>query len=169
VRRTRRQGFTLIELMIVVAIIGVLAVVAIPAFSAYVYRSKAAEATTFLGEIKQRQEAYRAEFGRYAGTGAWNWHPGTIPGEDPVRWDAPAPPASWNQLGASPDGQVRFQYGFLAGAPGSTPPGGLGYTGNDFWFIARAQGDLDGDGTQVLFEAYSAARHVYIDQAKGWE
>jgi len=70
--RNRKQGFTLIELMIVVVIIGVLAAVAIPSFQSYMYRSRMSEATTFLGEIKQRQEAYRAEFGLYAGTDTFN-------------------------------------------------------------------------------------------------
>ena len=65
-RKRARAGFTLIELMIVVAIIGILAAVAIPAFRNYVMRSRTIEAYDFLGEIHLREESYRAEFGRYA-------------------------------------------------------------------------------------------------------
>ncbi len=46
------QGFTLIELMIVVAIIGILAAIAIPAYSDYTARSQAAEAYTLLDGLK---------------------------------------------------------------------------------------------------------------------
>lgn len=49
---TKQQGFTLIELMIVVAIIGILAAIAIPAYQDYLGRSQAAEAATLLGGLK---------------------------------------------------------------------------------------------------------------------
>lgn len=149
----------------VVAIIGILAAVAIPSFSSYVRKARMAEATTFLGEIKQRQEAYRSEFGQYVATG---WNPAAVPGEDPVAW--PTTVTAWQQLAARPDSEVYFRYRVFAGAPGSEPPtDDHGYTGNDFWFVSQAEGDLDGDGTVVLVEGYSAASHLYIDQSAGWE
>ncbi len=48
---TNKKGFTLIELMIVVAIIGVLAAVAIPAYSGYVKKAKVTEVTNALGAV----------------------------------------------------------------------------------------------------------------------
>ena len=48
----KQQGFTLIELMIVVAIIGILAAIAIPAYQDYLGRSQASEAPALLGGLK---------------------------------------------------------------------------------------------------------------------
>ena len=158
-----RHGYTLIELMIVVAIVGVLAAVAIPAFRSYTLRARVSEATGFLSEIKQRQEVYRSEFGQYA---AAPWNPAAVPGVNAVGWAADA---SWQQLAASPDGATYFRYQILAGAPGTFPPGGLGFTGNDFWYVGFAQADLDGDGTILNLEGYSAANHIWNDQSAGWE
>ena len=168
------SGYTLVELMITVAIVGVLSAIAVPTFTMYMYKSKTTEAIGFLAEIKQRQESYRAEFGQYcnvSGTPATTW-PLAALDFTPVAWGTP--PAHWTQLGASPDSFVRFRYSTVAGFPGTDPSGSgfagnLGYDGSDFWFVSQATGDLDEDGTTVLIESYSGSSNVFINRDKGWE
>lgn len=62
-----KQGFTLIELMIVVSIIGILAAISIPNFLSYQIRARQAEARTNLGGIYVSETAYEADAGRYGG------------------------------------------------------------------------------------------------------
>jgi type IV pilus assembly protein PilA len=65
VMRTDDQGFTLIELMIVVAIIAVLAVIAIPAYQDYTIRAQVSEGLTLAGSAKNIVTRYRSERGVY--------------------------------------------------------------------------------------------------------
>jgi len=63
--RKKTKGFTLIELMIVVAIIGILAAIAIPNFLRYQAKSKQAEAKTNLGAIFTSEVSYKSEHDTY--------------------------------------------------------------------------------------------------------
>ncbi len=179
------------ELMTVVVIVGVLSAMAIPTFSDYVYKSRATEATEFLGVIRLREESYRSEFGAYCPTLPAASFPSQLTsldtksnltpdpsttGRDTTFWTSTA---EWRQLGAAPSGPVRFGYGVVAGDPStiSNLPTTLGFqTRPDFWWVARAVGDLDGDGTYVMFETYSGSKGIFIGSypgavvnAKGWE
>jgi type IV pilus assembly protein PilE len=61
-----KEGVTLIEIMVVVAIVGMLAAIAIPAYDNYVTRSRRSDAFTALETVRAAQEMYRAEKGFYA-------------------------------------------------------------------------------------------------------
>ena len=62
----KRQGFTLVELAVVIVIIGVLAAFGVPRFLKSVERSKAGEAVSYLSAIRSSQERYQSQNGTYA-------------------------------------------------------------------------------------------------------
>jgi type IV pilus assembly protein PilA len=70
-----RKGFTLIELMIVVAIIGILAAIAIPNFLKFQAKSKQSEAKTNLKAIFTAETAYFGENNKYGDFPTVNWEP----------------------------------------------------------------------------------------------
>ncbi len=140
--RQQNHGFTLIELMITVAIIGILAAIAIPSFTLYQSRSRRTEAVTNLSAIGRTQDAFYAEFGTFrTTTNSW---PGGLAGAAKRQWTVAAE-AEFGSIGWRPEGGVMYDYSVNDGSVG--PACGCA-AGN--CFTAAAYGDVDGDGTVAL-------------------
>ena len=119
-------GFSLVELMIVVAIIGILASIAIPNFIAMQLKAKRSELPTNLVGIKVAELGYEAAFDTYVNCAA---KPGSV-GKTPQAWLATSD--GFSSIGWRPDGMVRGSYEVTSA------------TTTDF--LALGSSDVDGDG-----------------------
>jgi type IV pilus assembly protein PilA len=70
-RKTNQKGFTMVELMVVVVIVGVLAAVAVPLYGKYVKNARVTEATARIGEIVTSSKAWAIENSNASGTPIW--------------------------------------------------------------------------------------------------
>jgi len=125
-----RGGFTLIELMIVVAIIGILAAIAIPNFVRFQLRSKSSEGKTNLAAIRTSEESYFAEYGTYINATGSPAAQNVPPSAKQAFLDAGIAGNNFDTIGWQPEGQVYFQYGVVV-------------IGTDY--MADAQADIDND------------------------
>lgn len=169
------RAFTLIELMITVAIIGVLSLLAVVGYSRWVRSSKTGEATSMIAAIKGAQDVYRNDTMRYLDVSggalpdtvnASNYHPGVAPSDQKSPWDLSGCTTSicnnFRRLNVNADGPVYYRYGSVAGGVGSTTaPDNLTPPPNDIWFIVKAIGDLNNDGKRSYFWSSSWNNNVW--------
>ena len=144
--KTNQKGFTLIELMIVVAIIGILAAIAIPNFLNYQLKAKSAEAKTNMGAIRTTQEAYRAETDSYLTCAPLG---GNFTSSK-VAWAAAT---GFQAIGYAPAGPVYYQYEVAVG--GTAPVANVAGTAiaGDNEMCISAAADLDADGGGAALDA----------------
>jgi prepilin-type N-terminal cleavage/methylation domain-containing protein len=171
--RARQAGFTLVELLIVVTILGILAALAGVGYRRYVGRARVTEAVTLLSEMTSKEQVYFLEFGAYlplrkdgitmpspdeAVSAFYPADPSNAAFEssrtatsiaDSALW-----PAAWRSVGLRPrEPQLYCTYLVNAGGPGGGAPGAapyanslLGVTGatSPGWFYAVAACNLTG-------------------------
>jgi prepilin-type N-terminal cleavage/methylation domain-containing protein len=144
--RETRRGFTLVELMIVVVVLGILAGIAIPSYTRYVKRTKTSEAIGNIQAIFQGQVVYyqrSVELGTgerfaYANTYTPNNNPGSS--KYPARPTTWTSDPQWSAIGFSLAQPHYYAYASYTSG-----------VGEGAYFYSRAIGDLDGDDNNSTF------------------
>ncbi|MES2642063.1 MAG: prepilin-type N-terminal cleavage/methylation domain-containing protein [Myxococcota bacterium] len=143
--RRVQQGFSLVELMIVVSIIGILAAIAIPNFLMMQSKAKRAELPANVDGIKTAELGYHAEFDEYL---ALTTSPTGTPAKAQTTWTANG--TEWTRLGWSPDGEVRGQYGATLVQCDQDP---TTYAADVPVFCVTGASDVDADSNRVVYYA----------------
>jgi type IV pilus assembly protein PilA len=174
--RKTSKGFTLIELMIVVAIIAILAAIAIPQYRKFQMKAKTSEAKTNIGALRTCEESYAAEHDHYLAlpaapsspsitSSAREWNVGSGSSDKAVNYLV---------IGFKPAGKVYYNYGVECNSGGNFNSAGdvpttiptisqAEYSVQDMTvdIYILAQGDLDGDGSDSVYGATDEDGTIY--------
>ncbi len=181
--RPSSRGMTLVELMAVVVIIGVIAVLASVGYARWARSAKMAEATNLVASMKNAQENYFSQAGRYLDVSndleLTSMYPTKDPGPSKVAWGAACSwcKNDWRRLGIKADAPVYFTYAMIADdgvdpstrATVKTERGTIDWTKeaggaiNKPWFIVRAMADTDGNKKYAQVIGFSFGARIITD------
>ena len=159
----RRGGFTLIELMIVVAILGILAAIAIPAFLGYVRRSKTSEASINVNNMFKGASSFYLTEQADPGLAATMSEHCTVaersddvitPGDEKQKGAGYTPESEFGRIGFTLADYAYFTYKIM----GSTER--CGNAPNASLYTFRAEGDLDADTERSTFDLAAGSDNV---------
>ena len=173
-RTAQQRGFTLVELLAVVVMVGVLATLAVFAVRKYVFVAKASEAYSMITAIRAAEEAYKDETFAYlnvTGAGLQPLYPNATPNMTKWNWQNPAHPlyAQWQRLGVDSTTAVQFGYAVAAGIGACSVNPGTQQVFNwpattEPWYVVVAVGDRDEDGIQSRVVASSFTSELYVER-----
>jgi type IV pilus assembly protein PilA len=171
-RPAEQRAFTLLELLTVVAIVGILATLGLVSYRRFITSSKSSEAIYMVGAIRAAEESFRAETLTYlnVSVGFNKYYPDANMGAKKRAWDATHDDAAnWRQLGARPDGAVYYGYLVGAGVAGAAIPqlhiakSPTWQTPTEPWYVIEAKGDVDGNGTYSYVAGSSFTGEIYVE------
>lgn len=174
VRQYGVRGFTLVELMAVVTIVGILASMAVVLVGNHVKASRTNEALSMVQSIRAAQESFRAENRRYlsVSTSLTEYYPAATPDGRKrafFRNGGQELDQRWNMLRPTVTGPVRFVYAVVAGDSGDTVPVPNIANKPNFptatgpFYVIQAAGDADEDSTYCIVAATSFSPENYVE------
>jgi prepilin-type N-terminal cleavage/methylation domain-containing protein len=172
-----QRGFTLVELMIVVAVVGVLSAVGIYGVKKYVNYSAASEAGTIITAIRGAEEVYRQDTLKYFDVSEGDFsktNPEGNPTNKKKAWASGSTTAQrFREMGVQIDGAVSFTYAVVAGGAGASFPtlptkvttSDLKFpaTAAEPFYVIVAKSDLDANGKFGYMVSHSLSNEAYTE------
>ena len=179
--RSSRRGYTLAELMIVVAMIGVMAALAVVGYRKYLNAAQASEAKAMIQGIRAGEESYKSEMLIYLSCSQslndyYPHDPTVIQNDSKMNWVQPGdgrytdPAKGWQLLNVSSDGPVRFGYAVVSGVGPTAPPALTGFSAPPVWpvinagipwYVVQAVNQRSATSKPVLFVSSSLSGEIY--------
>lgn len=167
---------TLVEVMIVVAIVGILSTLAIYGVTRYIRSAQSSEAYAVINAIRGAQDVYRQDTMKYLDVSDGNYsntHPAGNPGAFKTSWAGGSTTAAnrFRELGVELDTATYFTFACVAVDPGGAVPSppttkksfGFPQQVSEPVYVVVAKGNIDGDSTFSYMLSHSMTNEIYTE------